>query len=131
MVREIWAVADEDQERVSCNGGWDDGLLREFRRARVLDDGEVAVPVAALRAWSDDIDTSRADQGTSDEMRALLPAPPEMPTAKEIHDAARLVWETVPATHDPDDPQVSRHAEALNDLGQILARYDAAKGAEE
>ncbi len=42
--------------------------------------------------------------------------------ADAVREAAREVWESVPASHDPNDPMVQRHARALNALGAALAQ---------
>ena len=38
----------------------------------------------------------------------------------EMVGALRAIWDTVPATYDPDDPMVRRHAAALNAAGMIV-----------
>jgi hypothetical protein len=39
-----------------------------------------------------------------------------------LADALREVWESVPATYEPTDPRVRRHAAALNAAGAIVER---------
>jgi len=39
---------------------------------------------------------------------------------REIEAAVREVWESIPASYDPQDPMVQRHAAALNALAPIV-----------
>lgn len=48
---------------------------------------------------------------------------------RAIVEAARAVWNSIPATYDPQDVMVRNHASALNNLGAMLHSYDKmAKG---
>lgn len=43
---------------------------------------------------------------------------------KRLREAAQEVWDSVPASYEPDDPMVKRHAAALIALGAALEGRD-------
>lgn len=44
--------------------------------------------------------------------------------ARAVVEAAKEVWASVPASYSKEDPMVSRHARALNVLGDAVRAYE-------
>ena len=59
------------------------------------------------------------------EPRIIAALPALLAERDEMLAASREVWTSIPGTRDDDDPQVMRHAKALNALGSIIAKHAA------
>lgn len=87
---------------------------------------------AALRSL---LAAARLAQRAAAEREAVVQAHMELrATAEErartLEEAAREVWNSVPATFEQTDPMVRRHAAALNALGALLSPTPEAAGGE-
>lgn len=114
MTHERWAVLDEDADdvRVAGVGGF------ALDRVRVLDGDEVEDIECAEAYLRRMCYRSLEAQRIADTLRALLPAPPEPPSAEEIDRAMRsiLAKEVGP--------------EEIAAVRDIAARHDAARKGE-
>jgi len=120
MSSERWALKEpstEAEPTVRASGMDSGGIHKDWLdRVRVLDEGEVAVPVAEIRRWLEDETTWSDDIEVA--LHALLPTPPKAPTADEIVEEIRIIiacsdeWQAI----------------SIRPLRAILEAYDAAKG---